>query len=358
VDIDSLRRKIDEIDGQILRLINERLEIAQSIGRAKGESGTDYYAPKRERDVYERVLAANPGPLKPEGARAIFREIMSATLALEKPIHVAYWGPEGTFTHQAAIEKFGASSGYLPVPSIADVFAEVQKGRADYGVVPIENSTEGIVNHTLDMFVDSDLKICSEISIEIHHCLLGRGEMSDVRRVYSGPQPFAQCRNWLDGNLPHVEQVEVSTTSRAAQVAAAEEKAAAIAGSLAADIYDLDVLAERIEDSQTNVTRFLVIGHNWAEPSDRDKTSIMFSIKDRVGALYQMLVPFKAHDINLTRIESRPSKRKAWDYFFFVDLSGHCEDSRVRLALSELEEQCLFLKVLGSYPVSEGSPDS
>lgn len=278
---------------------------------------------------------------------------MPEALSSEKRLKVAYLGPQATYTHLASLEKFGDSVKHIACNSIPDVFAEVERGGCDYGVVPVENSTEGIISHTLDMFIESDLKICSEIIIEISHNLLANCRMDEIKKVYSNPQVFGQCRFWLEGNLSGRELIEVSSTSTAAQLAFSEGNAAAIASELAGKRYNLGVLASSIEDSPHNVTRFLVIGKTIVKPTHRDKTSIMFSIKDRVGALHAMLTPFKENEINLTKIESRPSRKKAWDYYFFVDLEGHCEDKKVAKALKRLEEECQYLKVLGSYPRGE-----
>ncbi|MCD5401409.1 prephenate dehydratase [candidate division NPL-UPA2 bacterium] len=349
----ELRQKINKIDTKILQLINERTKLALEIGRIKAREKKEYYVPDREKEVYKRLMKENKGPLSSRSAKAIYREIMSAALSLEKPIKVTYLGPEATFTHLAALEKFGSSIALLPAKSITDIFIEVEKERANYGVVPIENSTEGVVNHTLDMFIDSELQICSEISLEVSHHLLSRGKLKDVKRIYSNPQALGQCRNWIESHLPQAELIEVSTTSKGAEIASREKEGAAIASELAAEIYNLEIIGRRIEDSAANVTRFLVIGKTFAGRSGKDKTSIMFSIRDRVGALYAMLQPFKKYGINLTKIESRPSRRKAWDYYFFVDLEGHYQDEKVEKALKELEKECRYLKILGSYPVEE-----
>jgi chorismate mutase/prephenate dehydratase len=347
-----LRRRIDEIDKKIIWFLNERTKLAVAIGKIKKQRGRQVYAPDREKEVYKLITKENKGPLLDSSLEAIYREVMSATLNAEQPIKIAYLGPPATFTHLASLKKFGSSVEYIPCDSITDVFLEVEKSRADYGVVPIENSTEGAITHTLDMFIDSELKICSEISLEISHNLLARTKKSKIKRIYSNPQVFGQCRHWLEENLPGVEHIEVSSTTKAAELAKKDKDAAAIASSLAAKIYGLKIVATSIEDSAQNVTRFLVIAKEEAEPTSYDKTSIMFSIKDRVGALHDMLTPFKKYRINLTKIESRPSKKKAWDYYFFVDFQGHHKDDNVKKALDELRENCRFMKILGSYPIS------
>ncbi|MFH1856718.1 MAG: prephenate dehydratase [Candidatus Omnitrophota bacterium] len=349
----DLREQINKIDGKMIDLLNERANVAISIGKIKKEKNKQIYAPEREKEVYRSITTVNKGPLQNFSLKAIYREIMSATLNVEHPIKIAYLGPPATFAHLASLKKFGASVDYLPCDSIRDVFFEVEKERADYGVVPIENSTEGVITHTLDMFIDSDLKICSEISLEISHNLLTNIDKNKIKRVYSNPYVFGQCRHWLEENLPAVEHVEVSSTTKAAEFAKKDKNGAAIASSLAAKIYGLKILASSIEDSSENVTRFLVIGREEAGQTSSDKTSIMFSIKDRVGVLHDTLVPFQKYKINLTKIESRPSKKKAWDYYFFVDLEGHHKDKKVKKALEELIESCRFLKILGSYPLGE-----
>ncbi|HWI39985.1 MAG TPA: prephenate dehydratase, partial [Verrucomicrobiae bacterium] len=271
--------------------------------------------------------------------------------ALEAPMKVAFFGPKATFTHQAAMQQFGLSAELVPQKSIPAVFEEVEKGRALYGVVPVENSTEGMVTHTLDMFMESDLKINAEVLLEIHHYLLSRtGRLEDVRKVYSHMQPIAQCRNWLAENLPDIPVVDVASTAVAAQIVADDYSAAAIASELASLVYDLKVVRERIEDQVNNYTRFLVVAKKTAEPSGDDKTSLMFSVKDQPGILHRMLEPFASRGVNLSKIESRPMKTKAWEYIFFLDLSGHILDPRVAEAVQELKEYCQFIKVLGSYP--------
>ena len=351
MSLKQLRQNIDSLDVRILELINERTRLASDIGRIKAREKKEYYVPDREKKVFERLMKENKGPLSPRSVQAIYREIMSAALSLEESIKVAYLGPEATFTHLAALEKFGSSVTLIPAKSITDIFLEVEKGRANYGVVPIENSTEGIVNHTLDMFIDSELQICSEISLEVSLHLLSRGEMKDIKRIYSKPQALGQCRNWLEGHLAQAELIEVSSTSKGAEIASREKNGAAVASELAAEVYSLKIIGRSIEDSAINVTRFLVIGKTFANRTGKDKTSVMFSIKDRVGALHAMLQPFDRHGINLTKIESRPSRRKAWDYYFFVDMEGHYQDEKVKKALEELEKECRYLKILGSYPV-------
>jgi chorismate mutase/prephenate dehydratase len=349
----KIRREIDVIDRQIVRLLNNRARRILAVGRLKKARKASIYAPAREHQIFTHLARENKGPLTLETLKAIYREIMSASFSLEKPLSIAYLGPAATFTHLAAMKRFGSSVAYLPCNNIGDVFLEVEKDHADYGVIPIENSIEGAVSHTLDMLVDSDLKICAQIMLDITHNLLSRAPKARIRRIYSNPQVFGQCRLWIESNLPKADLVEVSSTTRAAQIAAKEKGGACIASLLAAKAYGLKIIARGIEDSPHNITKFLVVGKFISEPTGHDKTSIMFSIKDKVGALHDMLMPFKKHRLNLTKIESRPSKRKAWDYFFFVDLLGHHKEKRVLKALTELEEKCKFLKVLGSYPMAE-----
>ncbi len=353
MNLKALRRQIDRVDSVILKLLNERTKIALKIKKIKIKGGLEPYTPDREHALLSRLINQNKGIIKKESILAIFREIMSAALAVEKPLRIAYLGPPATFTHLASLKKFGASVEYIPQNNISDIFSEIEKAHSDYGVVPIENSIEGAVNHTLDMFVDSDLKICSEVLLTISHNLLSNSPLKRIKRVYSNPQVFGQCRRWLRDNLSGAEFIEVSSTTKAAELASKTKYAAAIASIIASQAYGLKVVAERIEDYADNVTRFLVIGNTIANPTGNDKTSVMFSIKDRVGALYDMLAPFKKNKINLTKIESRPSKRKAWEYYFFVDFMGHISDRNVKKALDELTKNCTLLKILGSYPVSE-----
>ncbi|MDY0268376.1 prephenate dehydratase [Trichloromonas sp.] len=350
-NLSELRQAIDDIDDRILDLLNRRASVVIEVGKAKAGQSKDFYVPSRERAIYERLTAANPGPFPSEAIRKVFREIISASLSLEQPMKVAFLGPQGTFTHAAAMQQFGFSAQLMPQKSIPAIFEEVARGRAPYGVVPVENSTEGVVSHTLDMFMESDLKINAEIMLGISHFLMSRsGRMTDIKKVVSHPQPLAQCRKWLEENLPHVPLVDVGSTALAAQMALEDESFGAIASEMAATLYGLQVVKERIEDNPNNFTRFLVIGRNTPERSGRDKTSLMFSIKDQPGILYRMLEPFSKREINLSKIESRPMKKKAWEYIFFLDLEGHIDDEPIRAAVNELKDYCQFLKVLGSYP--------
>jgi chorismate mutase/prephenate dehydratase len=352
-ELPALRDKIDAIDDEILALLNRRAEIAQEVGRAKAGRGLEFYVPGREMAIYERLCGKNPGPFPSQAIRRVFREIISASLALEQPLKVAFFGPTATFTHQAAQRQFGFSAQLVAQKSIPAVFEEVTRGRADYGVVPVENSTEGIVSHTLDMFVASELKINAEILLEISHDLLSlSGRPEDIRKVISHPQALAQCRHWLEENLPDIPLIDAASTASAAQQAAEDGSYAAIASDLAATLYGLRTVKPKIEDNPNNLTRFLVIGRTSPAPTGRDKTSVMFSVADEAGVLCRMLEPFSRRHINLTKIESRPIKTKAWKYVFFLDLEGHLEDAGISEALRELQECCLYFKVLGSYPRS------
>lgn len=350
MNLKDLRQKIDELDRKIVQLLNDRTQFVLEIGKLKSKEGQATYAPDRETEIYKKIEEIAKGPLPKDALKSIYREVMSAALALERPLTIAYLGPEATFTHLASISKFGASVRYIPAATISEVFQEVDQKRADYGVIPIENSIEGAVSHSLDRFIDSDLKICSEILFEISHNLLSNSPLKEIRRVYSNPQVFGQCRIWLETNLPRVELMETTSTTQAAQRATREDGTAAIASKLAATLYNLPIVASGIEDLAHNVTRFLVIGREFAAPTGRDKTSIVVSIKDKVGALYEMLTPIRRHGINMTKIESRPSKKKAWDYYFYIDFEGHLGDRKVKRMLVELEGKVRFIKILGSYP--------
>jgi chorismate mutase/prephenate dehydratase len=355
MDLDEWRTRIDDLDRQLLELLNQRAALAVEIGRAKRSTGAPVHAPEREQEILERLCRLNGGPLGPRALRAIWSEILSASRTLQRPFRVAHLGPFATFTHMAALRHFGASAEYVPVRTIGDVFTEVERDRADVGVVPIENSTEGAVNHTLDGFVDSDLLISGELRLEIHHYLLSRaGELGDVKQVFSHPQALAQCREWLARNVPQAELVEVASTTAAAERAAEERAAAAVASELAGRVYDLPVLRERIEDHGQNVTRFLVIGRTAAGRTGRDKTSLLLTIRDEVGALYRILEPFATARLSLTKIESRPTRRRPWEYVFFIDFEGHRTDPVTQGVLAAVRDRCLFLKVLGSYPAASG----
>jgi chorismate mutase / prephenate dehydratase len=349
--IEEFRRQIDAIDSQILELLNRRAEVVVRIGEEKAKGNIAYHSPQREEEIMDRLTRESAGPFPARALKAVYREILSACLSLEQPLKVAYLGPQATFTHMACMKRFGLLAEYVPLRGIGEVFGEVEKGKADYGVVPVENSTEGVVSHTLDMFVDSDLKICGEILMDVSHHLLSKaGEKARIGTIYSHPHAIAQSRKWLEANMPGIAIREVPSTAAAAELASQDETAGAIASELASRLYDLKVVASRIEDSPYNFTRFLIIGQPACPRTGQDKTSILFTIRDRVGALHRMLAPFAQHQINLTKIESRPSRHRVWEYIFYVDFEGHADDAQVSAALEGLRDECLFLKVLGSYP--------
>ena len=367
---------IDKLDARIVRLLNERTRHVLAIGDIKLKAGEEVYAPHREQAVLKRVCALNQGPMTKDQLRAVYREIMSSALALEKTMTIAYLGPEATFTHQAAIQRFGSSLKYSPQKTIADVFTEVSKKSADYGVVPVENSTEGVVTHTLDMFMDSDLKVVSQIVLPVSHCFVSRFPREKIKRIYVHPQTLGQCRNWLQRNFPNAEVEETSSNAVSAVRATKpvipwktkkvrgagliltkrgqpEIATGAITSELAAEKYGLRVLEQDIQDSADNATRFLVLGRQCSPPTGDDRTSLMLSVADKAGALHEAIAAFRRYQINMTKIESRPSKRKAWEYFFFIDCEGHAQDRKVAQAIRLLGEHCNFVKVLGSYPNME-----
>jgi chorismate mutase/prephenate dehydratase len=357
MDLSELRRAIDAVDDEILRLLNERARLVKEVGKAKEALAAPFYVPDRERKIVERLKEANAaggGPFPTDAVQPVFAEIISACLSLEKPLRVAYLGPEATFTHQAARARFGLSAVYVPAATIAQVFAEVDKGLADLAVVPIENSTEGVVTSTLDMFMESELTISAEVVLEVNQCLLTRtGSLDGITKVYSHPQALGQCRAWLAANLPRAALIEVASTALAARLARDETSAAAVASELAGQLYDLRIAKAKIEDSRGNATRFLVVSRPGAAqmgPTGSDKTSVMLSVRDQPGLLFRVLRPIADRGINLTRIESRPSRRRAWDYVFFLDLDGHATDPKVKDALIALETACEQVKILGSYP--------
>jgi len=349
--IEELRRKIDQADDQILGLLNRRAGLAQRIGRLKNDSQRTVYHPGREEAILERLEESNSGPFPANSVRPVYREIISACRSLEKRITVAYFGPEATFTHLASRRQFGHMAEFLPEQSIPEVFEEVERGKADYGVVPIENSTEGVVSHTLDMFLDSNLQIYAEIVMEVRHNLLSKtGKLGAIRRLYAHRQASAQCRGWLRKNLPGVPIDEVASTAESAKRAAADPAGAAIASEYAADVYRLKVVERGIEDQKNNFTRFLVIGRQPGVKSGNDLTSIMFSVKDQPGVLWRALGSFARRGLNLSKIESRPLKGKAWEYVFFAEMDGHLSEPKVKQALKALERYSVFVKVLGSFP--------
>ncbi|WP_299311554.1 prephenate dehydratase [uncultured Halomonas sp.] len=355
IDLDALRDRIDNLDSELLRLISERAECAQQVAQVKTAENADavFYRPEREAQVLRRIMALNKGPLDSEEVARLFREIMSACLALEQPIKVAYLGPEGTFTQQAALKHFGESAISLPMAAIDEVFREVEAGAVNYGVVPVENSTEGVINHTLDSFMDSGLSICGEVVLRIHHHLLvsETTRQDKVSRIYSHPQSFAQCRKWLDAHYPQAERVPVSSNAEAARLVKTEWHSAAIAGDMAAKLYGLTRLAEKIEDRPDNSTRFLIIGNQDVPMSGEDKTSIVVAMRNQPGALHDLLEPFHRHQIDMTRLETRPSRSGVWNYVFFIDFKGHRDEPRVAAVLEEVRLRAAEVKVLGSYPI-------
>lgn len=351
-ELEQLRQQIDTVDGELLALISRRAALARAVAEVKGAPGAvGYYRPEREAQVLRRIIERNPGPLADEEIARLFRELMSACLALEQPLAIAYLGPEGTYTQAAALKHFGHSVTTQPYVSIAEVFREVEAGECHYGVVPVENSIEGVIHHTLDSFMQSPLKICGEVELRIRHNLLSKcADLQAIERVYAHQQALGQCRHWLDRNLLKAERIAVSSNAEAARMAAAEPASAAIAGEAAAELYDLAALATGIEDDPTNTTRFLVIGHQSAGVSGDDKTTLLFSTSNKPGSLYQVLGAFAEGGVSMSRIESRPSRRGMWDYLFFVDLEGHIEDAKVAEALRRLGERAAMVKLLGSYP--------
>jgi chorismate mutase/prephenate dehydratase len=354
-DLSEVRARIDDIDQRIQGLIQERARFARQVGKAKGplKAAVDYYRPEREAQILRRVVDRNQGPLADDVLVRLFREVMSACLAQQEPLRVGYLGPEGTFSQQAVHKHFGHSARGLPLSSIEEVFQEVEATNADFGVVPVENSGQGTIQSTLDMFLTSSLKICGEVELRVHQYLLSRtGRIEDIERVYSHPQSLAQCKAWLRQHLPQVERVPVGSNAEAARRARNADDAAAIAGESAGHVYQLKAVAGPIEDRPDNTTRFLVIGRDFFPPSGNDRTSLLVFVHDRPGALYNVLRPLAEHDVSMNRIESRPSHQGKWQYAFFIDINGHVDDLPVKAALSELGEFASQVRVLGSYPVA------
>ena len=350
----DLRKKIDTIDKKIIELLNERSNVVLDVGKAKQDKNLKIHSPERERAIFEKLKKQNPGPFPDEALKLIYEEIVSASIALQEPLKVAYFGPAATYTHLAARKQFGSSTVFMPSGTIKEVFEAVARGTVQYGVVPVENSTEGVVNYTLDMFIDSDMEIAFEIMLPISHNLLSKtGKRTGIKKICSHTQPLAQCRNWIAANFPGVPLVEEPSTATAAKQAAKNSSIAAIASELAAPEYKLKFIEKGIEDNRNNFTRFLVISKESQGKTGKDKTSLMISVKDNPGALYSILTPFAKNKINMTKIESRPSRKKAWEYIFFVDMEGHIEDKKINKAIDEVRKECHFLKVLGSYPSAE-----
>jgi len=351
--LSAIRERIDSLDDELCLLISERAALAQEVARIKlaGDPQTNFYRPEREAEILRRVKAQNEGPMDDEEMARLFREIMSACLALEQPLEIAFLGPEGTFTQAAALKHFGHSVRTQSFATIPDVFREVEAGECEYGVVPVENSTEGVISHTLDMFMASPLHICGEVTLRINHYLMSlSGRLEEIRVVYSHQQSFGQCRGWLDRHLPYAERVPVGSNAEAARRASKDPATAAVAGETAAELYGLGILARKIEDEPGNTTRFLVIGKQQSAPSGRDKTSLLVAARNEAGSLYRLLEPLARYGISMTRIESRPSRRGIWEYVFFVDVEGHRDDGHVQEAMEALRREATVYKVLGSYP--------
>jgi len=350
--LDEYRKRIDTLDTEIVTHLNERIRCAMEIGRLKQETDAPVYVPAREMQVFEKVMGLNEGPLSDSHLRAIYREIMSAAISMELESSIAFLGPTTTFTHQAALSKFGQSLKYLPCETIEQIFEEVEKGSAQYGVVPIENSIEGGVTSTQDRLTRTPLKVTAELYMPIHHCLIVQPGVAQPEIIYSHPQALAQCRNWLAKHYPHAELLPTRSTASASEKVKMDPKAAAIASRLAAEDFGLEILAENIQDISGNTTRFLVLGREYGPPSGKDKTSVFFGVRHATGALFKSLEPLHRAGLNLTKIESRPSKQRAWEYTFFVDLEGHADDPEVKAVLDELSENCLEFTILGSYPIA------
>jgi len=357
--IARVREQIDSLDDRILELLNQRAACNAEIGRLKAEANAATpFVPARELEIFERLERENTGPFPTRAIRSVFREIISASISLQRGVRVAYFGARASYAHQAAIQQFGQMADLIPGATIDAIFDLVERRAAEYGVVPVENSNEGVVSHTLDLFVDSPLTISAEIHVAVHHDLLSAdGVQGRITDVYSHPQALAQCRRWLELNLPNAEQHPTHSTASAAQLVGTRPGAAAIASPVAAELYGLQVVRSGIEDNPDNTTRFLVISRTAPARSPRDITSLLFSIKrDQSGALYRALEPFAIHGVNMTRIESRPTRVRAWEYVFFCDFEGHAEDPVVARAIAELRPRCDFVKVLGSYPQATGTP--
>lgn len=350
MSLDDLRNRIDEVDAQLVKLLNERAQVVVEVGKLKSRTDGPIYAPDREKQVFEKIRRANEGPLPDRTLVAIWRELMSGSFVLEKPLRIAYLGPAGSFSHTAAMLKFGQSVEYEPLADIRSIFDEISKGHCDLGLAPIENSTGGGVIETLDALIDTDVKVCAEVLMAIHHNLLANCPLEEIEKIYSKPEVFAQCRNWLTATFKEAKTIPVASTARAAQMAAEEPHAAAIGSRVAAELYGLKMVCENIEDIANNITRFLVVSREDAKPTGEDKTAILFSTAHKAGALVDVLEVFKKYSINLTNIESRPSKKRGWEYYFFVDFLGHHTEERVQIGMEESRKHCLQLSILGSFP--------
>ena len=352
MSLDKLRKKIDKIDEKLVELINERARIVVEVGKLKQADESPIYVPHREKAVLDKIAQFNQGPLPDKTMQAIWRELMSGSFFLERPLQVGYLGPQGSFSHNAAILKFGQSVDHEALSDIRGIFEEVSKGHCDFGIVPIENSAGGGVRETLDAFVETDVLICGEANMAIHHNLMANSPMHEIKRIYSQPEVFAQCRNWLAATFKDTETVPMPSSSRAAKLAAGEPGSAAIASSVAAEIYGLKILCQNIEDIANNITRFLIISKQDAEPSGDDKTVILFTTAHRTGALVDVLNVFGEYGLNMTNIGSRPNRKREWEYYFFVDFLGHKQEDHVKKALAEAKKHCLQLSILGSFPKS------
>ncbi|MCK5472879.1 MAG: prephenate dehydratase [Planctomycetes bacterium] len=350
MSLEELRNNIDKIDCELIKLLNERAQFVIEIGKLKNKTGSAIYAPDREKEVLAKITKENKGPLGNKCLAGIWRELMSGSFALEKPLRIGYLGPAGSFSHTAAMLKFGQSVEYESLADIRSIFSEVSKSHCDLAIVPVENSTGGGVIETLDALIDSDVKICSEVLMAIHHNLLANCPLEKIEKIYSKPEIFAQCRNWLSATFKQAQIIPTASSAKAAQMAAAEPQTAAIGSVIAAELYGLKVICENVEDAANNITRFLVIAKEDAKPTGEDKTAILFSAAHKAGALANVLDVFKRCNINMTNIESRPSKKRQWEYYFFVDLLGHREDKKIQDGLDEVRKHCLQLSVLGSFP--------
>jgi chorismate mutase/prephenate dehydratase len=350
MSLEELRKKIDEIDNQLVGLLNERARVVVEIGKFKTKTDKPVYAPDREKDVFARIAKANKGPLPDRCLIAIWRELMSGSFVLERHLRIGYLGPAGSFSHTAAMLKFGQSVEYEPLADITSIFDEVSKGHCDLGLAPVENTMGGGVIETLDALIDSNVKVCAEVQMAIHHSLLGNCTLEEIEKIYSKPEVFAQCRNWLSATFKEAQTVPVASTAKAAQMAANEPNTAAIGSIVAAELYGLGIICENIEDIANNITRFLVISREDAKPTGEDKTAILFSTAHKAGALSDVLDVFKRFSINMTNIESRPSKKREWEYYFFVDFLGHRMDQNIQEGLAEARKHCLQLSILGSFP--------
>jgi chorismate mutase/prephenate dehydratase len=350
MSLEELRKKIDELDQKLVHMLNERARVVVEIGKLKNKTDKPIYAPDREKEVFNRITKANEGPLPDKCLIAIWRELMSGSFVLERPLRIAYLGPGGSFSHTAAMLKFGQSVEYEPLADITSIFDEVSKGHCDLGLAPVENSQGGGVLETLDALIDSDVKVCAEVLMAIHHNLMGNCSLEEVEKIYSKPEVFAQCRKWLSSTFKDAQAIPVASTARAAQIAASEQKSAAIGSTVAAELYGLRIICENIEDIANNVTRFLIISREDSKPTGEDKTSMLFSTAHKAGALVEVLDVFKRYGINMTNIESRPSRKREREYYFFVDFLGHRTDKHIQEGLEEARKHCLQLSILGSFP--------